>query len=79
MDPALQKYYEERLSMMGSIGWKQLMEDVNEMYEATNRLDGVTVDNFHFKQGELSIMRWLLSLKNVSEQTYEGLQNEDNG
>jgi len=76
MAPELQKYYEARLDMMGSQGWKDLMEDVREMLKATDTLSGVTPENVRFKQGEISIMQWLLSLKEISEKAYEDLQNE---
>ncbi len=75
MTPELQKYYEDRLGMMGSKAWKDLIEDVQAMYDASNKLDGVTPENFQFKQGELSIMRWILSLKDASEQAYKDLQD----
>ena len=75
MTPELQKYYEDRLSMMGEPAWKELMADVQKMYDTTNRLDAATPENILFRQGELSIMRWLLSLKEISEQAYEELQS----
>lgn len=78
MTPELQRYYEERLSMMGSNAWKELMVDVTEMLKATDTLSGVTGDNFRFKQGEISIMKWLLSLKTISETAYQELQDESN-
>ena len=31
MNPELQKYYEDRFSMMGSDGWKDLVEDIDSM------------------------------------------------
>jgi hypothetical protein len=33
LEPSLQKYYEERFSMMSTQGWKELMEDVDKMIE----------------------------------------------
>lgn len=77
LTPELQRYYEERLSMMGSEGWRDFMEDVQQMLDATNRLDGVTADTLQHKQGECSLMRWLLSLKEVSEQAYDQLKESD--
>ena len=77
MTPELQKYYEERISMCSSEAWKDLMEDVETMLAATNTLDGVTKDNVDFKKGEVSIMRWMLSLKEVSEQAYQQLKDDD--
>ena len=76
MTPELQKYYEERISMCSSEAWKDLMEDVQTMLSATNVLDGVTPETLQYKQGEVSIMRWMLALKDVSEQTYEELKKD---
>ena len=78
MTPELQRYYEQRLSMMGDEAWKDLMEDVQTMLDTTNRLDGVQDEKtLHFRQGELSMMRWMLALKETSQDTYEQLQKED--
>ena len=76
MTPELQRYYEARLSMMGSEAWNDLMADVGEMLKATDTLSGVTPENVRFKQGEVSIMKWLLSLKEISNSAYEDLKNE---
>ena len=76
MTPQLQRYYEERISMCSSEAWKDLMEDVETMLAATNVLDGVTPETLQYKQGEVSIMRWILALKDVSEQTYEELKKD---
>lgn len=78
MTEELRKYYEARFDMFASQGWRDLMVDVRAMMEATDTLSGVTVDNLQFKQGELSIMRWLLSLREMSETAFEELQNEKN-
>lgn len=71
-----QRYYEDRLAMMGSKAWKDLIEDVQGMIAATDTLSGVTVDTIRFKQGELSIMRWMTSLEEMSNLAYEDLKNE---
>jgi hypothetical protein len=42
------------------------------MLAATNDLSSVQDEKtLHFRRGEISIMRWLLSLQSVSEQVYE--------
>lgn len=77
MDKELQKYYEDRFSMMGEQGWKDLTEDVQSMLDARDRLSGInTIEELHFAKGEASIMRWLLSLKETSEQAYQQLKEE---
>jgi hypothetical protein len=78
MEPQLQKYYENRLSMMGDEAWNDLMDDVREMLAATNRLDGIDSEKaLWFKKGEVSIMNWLLSLKDTSEEAYKTIKDED--
>jgi len=78
MDKALQTYYEQRLSMMGDPAWADLMIDVEGMMQATNDISSIQDEKtLHFRRGEISIMRWLLSLQSVSEQAYEELKNEN--
>ena len=80
MTPELQSYYERRLSMMGDPAWKDLMEDVENMLKSTNDISAIQDEKtLHFRRGEISMMKWLLSLKHVSEESYIQLQEEDNG
>lgn len=77
MNKEIQKYYEDRFSMMATQGWKDLMEDVDTMLAATDNLSGVsTVEQLHFKKGEVSIMQWLKNLRDASSEVYERLQEE---
>jgi len=79
MNEQLQRYYEDRFSTMSTQGWKDLMDDVDSMLVSTNSLEGVdSVEKLHFRKGELSILMWLKSIKSISEQAYEELNNESN-
>lgn len=78
MTPELQKYYEQRFSMMASEGWKQLLEDIDNMIEPLNNIATISDEkSLQFRKGELSILIWLKNLKEVSERAYEEL-NEKN-
>lgn len=78
MTPELQKYYEERFSMMATQGWKDLLEDIDNMATALNNISTVSDEkDLQFKKGELSILTWLKTLKQVSEQAYEDLNEKD--
>lgn len=78
MTPELQKYYESRFDMMGTDGWKDLMEDIDNMIASLNNISTIPDEaTLHFKKGELSILTWLRTLKEVSERAYEEL-NEKN-
>ena len=78
MNPELQKYYEERFSMMSTQGWIELMEDVDKMIEPLNNISTIADEKtLQFRKGELSILIWLKNLKQVSERAFEDL-NEKN-
>ena len=78
MRPELQKYYEQRFDMMATPGWKDLMEDLEDIIKALNNISVIKDEkDLQFKKGELSVFTWLQTLKQVSEKAYEEL-NETN-
>ena len=78
MTPELQRYYESRFDMMSTEGWKDLCVDIDIMIESLNNLSVIPDGNaLMFKKGELSILTWLKTLKEVSERAFEEL-NEKN-
>jgi hypothetical protein len=53
------------------------MIDIEGMLQATNDISSIQDEKtLHFRRGEISIMRWLLSLQSVSEQAYQELKDE---
>ena len=78
MTPELQKYYEERFSMMSTIGWQDFIEDLTELKDNYADITKVnSVDGLYFKQGQLDILNFILNLKCVFEMAYESLSNEE--
>ena len=78
MNRELQDYYENRFSMTATQGWQDLLEDIDLMLSSTDTVKGVeTVEQLHFRKGEVSIMTWLKNLKQSSEEVYEQLQQEE--
>lgn len=78
MDQELQKYYEDRFSTMATKGWQDLIEDVQNLFDTYNKINTAeSFEEFHKRKGQLDILQWILSLKSVSEQTYEELKNEE--
>lgn len=77
MTPELQKYYEDRFSMMATEGWKDLVEDIDNMIYALNNISLIESESqLQFKKGELSILTWLKNLKQISERAYEELNEK---
>jgi len=78
MSPELEKYYTDRFDMMSNEGWKDLCADIDIMIESLNNISVIPDEKaLMFKKGELSILTWLKTLKEVSERAYEEL-NEKN-
>ena len=78
MTPELEKYYTNRFDMMSTEGWKDLCIDIDNMIESLNNISVIPDEKtLQFRKGELSILTWLKTLKEVSERAYEEL-NEKN-
>ena len=78
MNQELQNYYESRFDLFSRQGWLDLMEDVDKMLESMNNVSTIADEkSLQFRKGELSILTWLITLKEVSERAYEDL-NEKN-
>lgn len=72
MERELQDYYEDRFSMFASKGWRELIEDVQKLEQAVNTLDSATTaDMFHFRKGQLDMIRWVLNLEAVCRDEYD--------
>ena len=77
MTPELQKYYEARFDLMSKEGWKDLMDDIDTMIESLNNISTIPDEkSLQFKKGELSILTWLRTLKEVSERAFEELNEK---
>ena len=79
MTPEIKQYYEERFSMMTAVGWRDFLEDINNLKAPLEDITTIkTVDMLYFRQGQLDILNWVLGLRDISEQTYEELSFEEN-
>jgi len=78
MTPELQKYYEDRFDLFSRRGWDDLMEDIDNMLIPLNNISTIADEkSLQFRKGEISILIWLKTLKDVSSRAYEEL-NEKN-
>jgi hypothetical protein len=78
MDAKLQKYYEDRFSMMATDGWQDLIEDAQAMFNSLNHVLSIQNEtDLMVKKGQLDLLQWLINLKPASEQAYEQLMSGD--
>ena len=77
MDKELQEYYEARFDMMATKGYKDLLTDVERMIEERNNLMATTsLEDLNFRKGQLDVLHWLRTLKKLSEEAWEQLNDE---
>ena len=68
-------YYENMWDMMSTVGWQEFVEDTQNLFDSYDQLSSVsTHDELLFRKGQLDILSWILTLKEVSEETYKQLQ-----
>ena len=78
IDKTLQEYYESGFATMATQGWLDLMEDAQNMFNSLNQVLPIQTEaDLQLKRGQLDILQWLISLKDVSEQSYEQLLSGD--
>ena len=77
MDKELQEYYEARFDMMSTKGYKDLLADVETMIEERNNLMATqSLEDLNFRKGQLDVLHWIRTLKKLSEEAWEQLNNE---
>ena len=77
MDKELQQYYEARFEMMATKGYIDLLTDVEGMIEQSGNLMATkSLEELHFRKGQLDILHWIRTLKKLSEEAWEQLNNE---
>ena len=68
------QFYHNRLSLCEQDGWRDLVQELSNLEDQINTLD--TVDNekdLWFNKGQLSILRQVISLEEVTKQAAEEL------
>lgn len=74
MTPELQEYYEDRFTLFACQGWRDLLEDVTNIVNNIDSLSSVKDEaDLKYKQGQLDILNWILTLKQASDAAYDEL------
>ena len=77
MDKELQEYYEARFDMMSTKGWEDLIVDIEKMIEERNNLLATkSLEELNLRKGQLDVLHWIRTLKQLSEESWEQLNNE---
>lgn len=77
-DPKLQEYYNALFDMYSTPGWTKLMEDNDFMLRRHDTpRDVATIEQLHFRKGELTQMDWLATHQQRTEAAYALALEED--
>ena len=78
LDKELQEYYEARFEMMSTKGCKDLLADVEKMIEERNNLMATkSLEELNLRKGQLDVLYWIKTLKQLSEESWEQLNEKD--
>jgi len=78
LDKELQEYYEARFDMMATKGWIDLLADVDKMIEERNNLMATkSLEELNLRKGQLDVLYWINTLKQLSEESWEQLNEKD--
>tara|TARA_B110000902_G_scaffold173444_1_gene197064 strand:+ start:443 stop:676 length:234 start_codon:yes stop_codon:yes gene_type:complete len=67
-----ERFIEDRLAMMESEGWLDLIDDLEKIKSSVVDIDTMTDDkDLWSAQGQLNILRFLLTLENTTKITLE--------
>lgn len=79
MDPDLQTQYDNYFEMFRTLGWKQFIEDMEDIFENYSIDDIKDSHQLSQIQGERKILRQILRLESSLKDNYELLLEEDDG
>ena len=72
-----ERFIEDRLAMMESEGWLDLIADLENIQSSVVDIDTMTDDkDLWSAQGQLNILRFLLTLENTTKITLEQSEEE---
>jgi hypothetical protein len=77
LDTELQTQYDNYFTMFRTEGWKQFIEDMNEVYEAYRREDIKDDIDLAKVQGERKILKNILVFEDAIHSTYDALEEDD--
>jgi len=75
MEQSLSRYYDNQFEMMASMGWKDLMEDLQKLRdELVDIRNAKVAQQLHFRQGQVDILDLILNRRKTCEEVYEQLK-----
>jgi len=76
MPKETQQFYKDRIELLETEGWADLIEELKVMSESVKRLDSIENEkDLWFARGQLSILRQMIVLEDATKATMTELDN----
>lgn len=76
-DKELQQFYEQRFDLFMQLGWKDLVEDFQEL---AKQIGDITKCNdeadLWYKRGQLEMINYIVNLQELTERAFEELDED---
>ena len=74
VDQDLQKYYETQFDLFAHPGWKDLLEDLEQLYTAVNDLSSIDDENtLYYRKGQMDILNLIFDRRQACENAWKDL------
>lgn len=74
IDRDLQHYYERQFDLFAHPGWKDLLQDLEELYTAVNDLGSVENEaTLHYRKGQMDILNLIFDRRQACENAWKDL------
>lgn len=77
-DKELQAFYEQRFDLFMQAGWKDLVEDFQELAKTVGDITKCTDEaDLWYRRGQLDMINYLINLQDLTEAAFEELDDEN--
>lgn len=74
VDREMQEYYENQFDLFSHKGWRDLLEDLEELYKAVSDISTVeNIETLYHRKGEMSILNLIFDRKQACENAWKDL------
>lgn len=76
-DKELQKFYEQRFDLFMQAGWKELVEDFQELAKQVGDITKCNDEpDLWYKRGQLEMINYIVNLQELTERAFEELDED---
>lgn len=76
MTPEDNKYYEELFETFSTKGWEHITSKLNDILVAKDSIRSVPEGGLEFRQGELSMLAYLIDFEDAHKDMYDTISEE---